>query len=514
MILSSRRARYLLPTLVLLSLSLAPALAQSSEVEPNDTCPTAQDLDSPPLPLIVTGELPADTSDIDFFRFIAPPGTMVQIDHMGVSSGGGTLDDPYLGVLDSACNVLALDDDSGYGTDSKVFVAVPPDGVLVLAATSCCDGALIGAGGSRGSYTITADVAHVVASIRARLVDAETGEALVGWWPTNARAELWRCHDSTCDEHVNTLWSDADGNVVFITDAWGLPLAPGDYELRAFTEAHEPTGSGVFQALEDEHVDLGDIMMQPYDLIAAISGQVVDSISGVGLSGTTTPWATVQLNRCTEWDCFNSVGWTTADPEGHFRFDYSNTWAPLLTGDYLLSAWADQYQTREISVTAVAEDEERDVGRVRLRPFPVQFIDFTPCDEIPPAGGTCEYSVLVRAGTRTRLDAEAWSIVRVYDTGSFANLTTFQAGGNRSTVPVTEKFKLAPGETKRLQFRFDVPGSVQQGAWICAEAYVGQRPDPKYSTLGFRDLFCVSKEWDSFEIVSEKEMRRHFRGNH
>jgi hypothetical protein len=513
MTLPSRRAGRLLTALMLLCLPVGVGLGQTPEVEPNDTCPTAQELGSPPLPLVVTGELPTDTSDIDFFRFIAPPGTLVQIDHMGVYGGGGTLDDPFLGVLDSACNVLAVDDDSGYGTDSKVFVVTPPDGVLVLAATSCCDWDLIGAGGSRGSYTITADVAHVVASIRARLVDAETGEALVGSWPTNARAELWRCHDSTCDEQLNTQWSDADGQVVFLADAWGLPLAPGDYEIRAFTEAHEPTGSGVFQALEGENVDLGDIMMQPYDLIASISGQVVDSISGVGLSGTTVPWATVQLARCTEWDCFNTVGWTTADPEGHFRFDYSNTWGPLLTGDYLLSAWADQYQTREVSVTAVAEDEERDVGRVRLRPFPVQFIDFTPCDEIPPTGGTCEYSVLVRAGTRTRLDAEAWSIVRVYDTGSFANMTTFQAGGNRSTVPVTERFKLAPGETKRLQFRFDVPGSLQQGAWICAEAYVGQRPDSKYSTLGFRDLFCVAKQWDSFAVVSEKEMHKRLHGS-
>jgi hypothetical protein len=73
MILSSRRTGRLLPALMLLCLPVGVGLGQTPEVEPNDTCPTAQELGSPPLPLVVTGELPRDTSDIDFFRFIAPP---------------------------------------------------------------------------------------------------------------------------------------------------------------------------------------------------------------------------------------------------------------------------------------------------------------------------------------------------------------------------------------------------------------------------------------------------------
>lgn len=510
MLRSLRRAGRFIPIFFVSVLPFGVSLGQTPEYEPNDSCPGAQSLGLQTLPLEISGELsnPISIPDIDFISFIGPPNTWVQIDLQGVASGVGTLGDPFLGVLDGSCNVLASDDDGGFSTDSRLFLTTPPDGVLVLAASSCCDWELLGNGYSRGSYTILVDVPHVVGSISLRLVNAESGVPLVGWWPTNARAELWRCHDGGCDEPVVTQWADADGLIAFTLDGGGAPLQPGDYEVRGWAEGFEPAGSGPFTVEENEHLDLGDLSLTPYDLIGSISGQIVDSISGNGLPGPMAPWTVVQLLRCMDWGCGDYVGSTSADERGFFRFDYSNTWAPLLTGDYQIQASAEQYQTRVTLVAGVAKDEDRDIGRVRMRPFPVQFVEITPCDEIPAAGGSCQYSVVVRAGTRSRLEAEAWSIVTAWGTGSFLNSTTFQAGGTKSGLAIPEKFKLAPGELKRLDFRFEVQGSVQEGASICASAYVGQRPDAQYSTVGFRDLFCVTKHPDSFDLLPEKEMRK------
>lgn len=515
MLRSSRRAGRHLPILLTVLLPLSASLGQTSEIEPNDTCPGAQILGTPSLPFTVDGELslPFPAPDIDFFALSGLPDEPLQIEHRGLDSDGGTLENPFLAVLDASCNVLAVNDDDGSSRDARIFVTVPPDGNLVLAATSCCDWGLTGDGYSRGSYTILVDRPHVVGSISAHLVDAETDASLPGWWPSNAHGELWRCHEGVCDQYVGSQWSDADGLVYFNSDYSGWPLLPGDYELRAFAEAYEPLSTGVFTAAEDDELYLGEIGLTPYDLIGAISGRVVDAIDDTGLGGTSPPWASVMLVRCREWGCWDYVGWTYADENGFFRFDYSNTWAPLLTGDYQLRAGAEQYREQEISITAVAADELRDIGRIRLEPYPVQFVDFTPCLDIPATGGSCQYSVVVRAGTPTKLDGEAWSIVNVWSTGSFLNSTVFQASGKRSGVPLPEKFKLTPGRTTNLRFQFEVPETVQAGAWICISAYVGQRPTARYSTLGYRDLFCVMKQADSFELVSEKEMRKQLHRN-
>jgi len=331
---------------------------------------------------------------------------------------------------------------------------------------------------------------------------------LVGWWPSNASAELWRCHDFVCDELVGFQSTDDDGRAVFTANADGTPLQIGAYEVRAVAQAYEPGSSGVFEAGENEQVDLGDLLLEPSDLIASISGRVVDALDQTGLPGTAPPWTGVSLARCDDLGCWNSVGWVTADESGSFRFDQTNTWAPLLTGDYHITAWAEQYQPREVAVDTVIKDEERDIGELPLQPNPVQFVEVTPCFEIPPSGGECLFSVVVRSGFATRLDAEAWSIVSVYGTGSFLNSTSFQAGVGNAGVSVPERFRLAPGQTKALQFRFDVPESVQQGAWICPRVFVGKRPDAQYSTLGSVEPFCVFKQWDSFELLPEKEVRR------
>jgi hypothetical protein len=93
------------------------ALAQATDTEPNDTCPTAQvigEIDGT-IPFIVSGSLdtPPDEPDVDFYRFEAPPGAQLIADHEGSETGKGTLIDSFLGLFDSDCNLLKSNDDSG-----------------------------------------------------------------------------------------------------------------------------------------------------------------------------------------------------------------------------------------------------------------------------------------------------------------------------------------------------------------------------------------------------------------
>jgi hypothetical protein len=92
-------------------------LGFGQEIEPNNTCPTAQDVGAVAFPLTRDGSLDStpETLDVDFFRFTGTPGSAVKVDLEGQDTGQGTLGDPFLGLFDSNCNLLALDDD-GSGT--------------------------------------------------------------------------------------------------------------------------------------------------------------------------------------------------------------------------------------------------------------------------------------------------------------------------------------------------------------------------------------------------------------
>jgi hypothetical protein len=495
--------------LLILCLTALPAAAQFADLEPNDTCQAAQVLGMVDFPLSITGGLDSmpGEPEIDFFRLVGLPGAAVTIDLQGASSGSGTLADPYLGALDSACNVLALDDDGGYIVESRIRLVVPSDGGLVVAATSCCDGTLEGNGGTRGSYLLTIDYDHIVSSIRARLIDAETGEPLVGWWPTHGRAELWRCVGEACDQWLWTEYADGDGVVRFTHDHSSNPLEPGTFQLRAYAEGYEPSWSPVFEAVEGEDLDLGDTALHRYATIGSISGRVVDSIDGQPLSGQGPPYAWLTLFRCDDSGCWDMKGSIPADEDGRFAFNRNNTWSPLIVGSYRLDVSAVQYRATELLVEDVVEDEDRIVGDVPLMPFPIQFGEVRPCVNIPPDGGRCVFSVQVRAGSRRRFDGGAWSIVTADGIGSFVGSTVFQAGSTPASVPIVERLKLSPGETAWLEFQFDVPGNVAGGAWICPTVWVGRQPEPYFQTVAQNPVFCLSKEWDGYTQVPDKLIR-------
>jgi hypothetical protein len=242
------------------------AFAQAVEAEPNDACTDAQDLGEVEVTgaVAVEGSLdsPPDEPDVDFFRLSATPGTRLVADHEGEDTGAGTLPDPFLGLFDGGCNLLASNDDAAGGFDSRLAFDVPADGVFILAATSFGDDQFTGDGNSGGTYRLTTALAPPsIGAISGRIVNASAGEPLTGNEPPFAFAELYRCEGEDCFEFVNSQSTDGEGRFRFDLDSNGEPLTVGTYEIRAAADEFEQAGPEPFEVGEGEAVDVGEIAL-------------------------------------------------------------------------------------------------------------------------------------------------------------------------------------------------------------------------------------------------------------
>jgi hypothetical protein len=235
-------------------------------------------------------------------------------------------------------------------------------------------------------------------------------------------------------------------------------------------------------------------------IIGSISGRVVDAVTGDPLPGDTDPFTFVDLLRCENFGCF-SVNSQPADSEGRFQFNRDFSGQPLEVGTYQVLAFANQYQQGQTDPFGVAEGEDRDVGDVPLQPFPVQFSNIVPCENLPPEGGRCQYSVRATNRLATRLDGEAWSLVQGFGIGSFTDFTNFQ-------VKNLQRLTLNSQESKDVQFGFRVPSKVRDGASICTNVFVGQRPEAFFDTVGTTFLFCITKGTNGFSLMPEKEAQQ------
>ena len=259
-------------------------------------------------PFAVQGSLdtPPDEPDVDFFRFSATPGAQLVADHEGQDTGAGTLPDPFLGLFDSDCNLLASNDDA-VGFNSRLSFEVPPDGVLVLAASSCCDEQFTGDGGSSGTYQLTISQAPPsIGSISGRIVDARTGEPLPGNEPPFAFADLLLCEDDFCSS-VNSQGADGEGRFRFDQDFNGQPLPVGAYQVVASANEYESAATDPFEVDEVEDVDIGDIPLEP----PAISVSDVQPCDDLLPQGDTCLYS-FQLNNNTNAR-IRGIAWSLVD---------------------------------------------------------------------------------------------------------------------------------------------------------------------------------------------------------
>ncbi len=240
------------------------AFAQAEDTEPNDTCAAAQEvgtLDSDGL--FVTGSLdtPPDDPDVDFFSFMAAPGTTLIAELEGEDTEQGTLPDPLVGLFDSDCNLAGFNDDGGEGVNARLLFEVPDDGVVILAASAFDDFNFLGKGVVSGSYGLSvAPAPPPIGSIVGRVIDATTGEPL----PPPAFVVLLRCDEfGECEEDVADQSTDGEGRFRFERDFDGQPLGAGTYQLVAFADDYEDGTTEPFDVGGGENLDVGDIALSP-----------------------------------------------------------------------------------------------------------------------------------------------------------------------------------------------------------------------------------------------------------
>jgi hypothetical protein len=238
-------------------------VAQGIESEPNNPCSEAQIFGAIGPPYDVSGTL--DLKDVDFFRFESTAGTILAAHLEGSSTGQGTLYDPFLGLFDSACNLIYLNDNGGISLNARLIFEVPADNTFVLAASACCDYAFDGSHWDSGTYLLTLAEAPPPSSVSGRVVDAVTGEPLPGdSWPF-AYAELFECWDSDCMMYdwINYQPTDSLGQFYFDSDHMGLPISAGTYRVEAWAWDYQSGSSEVFVLAEGEDLNIGDVALFP-----------------------------------------------------------------------------------------------------------------------------------------------------------------------------------------------------------------------------------------------------------
>lgn len=483
-------------------------LAQIGELEPNNPCVNAQELADPGLPAVILGSLDAvdGVFDIDFFRLNAPPGTTLIAEHKGSTFGFGTLDDPLLGLFDSSCTLIDFNDDAG-SLDSRLTFTVPPDGVFILAATAFADFAFDGGHSAEGTYQLSVNAVQIAESVSGRLVNARDGTPVPGDAPPFAFVELYRCDFGGCFEIVAGQSAGGDGSFLFDQAFDGSPLPVGSYLIRVNAMGFEFLEFGPFDLTLGAALDLGELALQPFTLIGSISGRLVDAVDGTPLNGFGPPFAFAELHRCEDFGCFPVAG-VPADEFGRFLFDGGEFL--LSPGTYRVVGFAEEYRPGASDEFPVGEFEDLDIGDLGLTPFPIQFGDVQPC-EIPPGGGRCDFGIEIRNRGPAPFIGEAWTVIDYFRNAPPFSVSRFQVGRVGATNPMPEQVNLRVGETSQLRFQLDVPAGVPDFSSICATVTVGRAPDPQFRNRGDRFLFCAETRSGQFEMLSEKEGRRHLR---
>lgn len=483
--------------------------ALGQEVEPNDGCQQAQDVGSAVLPFLIFGNLDSSSSpDIDFFRFSAEPETMLEVNLEGAPTDQGTLADPFMAVLDSSCQPIFFDDDGGFYLNSRLVFPVPSDGIFTIAATICCDFALLG--GGEGSYLLTVDRLRGIGSIQARLVDSRNGQPLSGGFPTFGRADLYYCQGGDCTDQQASVSADEQGQVFFPNDLGFANLRPGTYRITAFANAFQPALTPLFEVAEGEEADRGDIELDPLALIGTLSGRLVDALDGHPLPGAGPPFSSVNLFKCDEFGCFGAR-FGSVDDQGRFRFMGIEDPTFLNPGRYWILARADQYFDLETDFFEIGEGQDLDLEDLRLRPRPLQILEVHPCGNLPAQGGTCRFSVDVRNGSPTRFNGEAWSLVLAFGLDDEGLTSQFQVGRSGRNNPLPQSVNIRSGAVQSIAFQVEVPGTVAPVALICPTFTVGANPSPQFNpvTPSTGALFCVIKSQQGpFSVLSEKESRK------
>lgn len=588
------------------------------EVEPNNDCLTAQDLGALNGSLTISGSLaglsspypdPGETPNVDVFRIGITNTSLWKITVAGAASGGGTLERPLVVIYGNSgtpyCNVYqTYTPSSATGAqDVVIYWRAVAISEISIGVSSCCDGQLPLGGSAGGSYTLTIEETEPVGPITGRILDAATGQPIIGDFMQQVGASLYRCAPDRCvlvrstgpdaegyftfDDSFSAYYSEplTEGDYLVVVRASGyrpqvstrLTLAPGEgrdlgtfnmtvsqllsslsgrlvnsrtgapvpfarvrlddctayecYEIDTLhadesgqffrsSDIYTPLFDGIYRIrvesrayyeyvsepfeLSQLDTDIGTIALTPLPQIGAISGRLVDVVTGAPLSGAVSPFSFTLLLRCSDTGCSDAVSSVSPDAEGAFQYIASEN-GYLPPGRYQIQAFADQYLTATTEPFTVAEDEDYRLGSIRLQSIPLRMQGAYGCDNIPAAGGVCRYGVKIINGLAERSAYQVWSTVSTFGPGTNLRTNTFQPEATRRVV-------LQRSRAVDLRYQVNVPAGVPAGTTVCATIYAA--PDQRgfyFYSVNQRFIFCSVKLYDgSFRMLPEAEARDRF----
>ena len=172
---------------------------------------------------------------------------------------------------------------------------------------------------------------------------------------------------------ADTFGSSINGNVNVYSSTGA------DFSNLQFMQCSGPSNSPIFQVEAGQTYYLqagpafGEVGTIQVNLqrVAAITGRITDSITGVPLPGDGSPFTSITLRRCDEFGCNEFVNQQQADSNGQFRFSTYYFGSPLPTGTYQIEITAALYQTSQVGSLGFVEGQDLNLGDVPLTPVPL-----------------------------------------------------------------------------------------------------------------------------------------------
>jgi len=204
-------------------------------------------------------------------------------------------------------------------------------------------------------------------------------------------------------------------------------------------------------------------------VIGAISGRLVDALSGAPLSG-----ARVTLHACS-WggfclDRMNACGETRTDARGEFRFTEYRSGKRIEAQTFQVSAqsarWLAHSQTFEVQ-----GGEQRTLPDLALVPASLTIPRVERCSAAFPSGGSCSYSAVLQNEGDTALEAAVDTLVPIGD---------WEPGRQWAALP--------PGGSLEVRSQ-GVLGEESPGSAVCAELLLEVRS----WTTNRAILFCMEQ---------------------
>jgi hypothetical protein len=251
-------------TILLLIASLAgtASTASAQEVEPNDTCLTAQVGGALAPPAVLSASLdgpgPQGITDVDFFRLTAAPGAEI----LFFPTFGA-----HIGLFSETCELLAS---PGPFDNQQIEFTVPSSGTFIVAVAERFDELFSGVGNANiGPYQLSfLQQPPKIGSISGTLVDAVSGSRLGGGAPSFARVNLWRCIGDSCFDTQALAFVDANGAFRIERDPSDRRIDVGDFQLVATADEFQPA-SRRFSVAQGQNLDLGNVALSPVPLSIA-----------------------------------------------------------------------------------------------------------------------------------------------------------------------------------------------------------------------------------------------------